>query len=176
MNSFNRRLLRTCGCRALARRAPWVLRACRWKQVRTERPIWESQLCASRVPQPEVEVVPAKGARYGRPLCPHRATFGIPAPRPFPSIHLARSISRHSLRNGPRERGLAKPGSHFLPLWSGGRDFTRGERRCKPESRQRARGGRTDTSFSPYPFLASIWEDITKLQSQRPKAFRDFNP
>lgn len=142
MNSFNRRLLRTCGCRLRARRVPWVLRAGGWKQVRTERPIWESQLCAPRVPQPEVDVVPSKGARHGRPLRPRRATFGIPSPRPFPSIHLAGSISRLTLLSGPSERGLAKPGSHFLPLWSRGRDFTRGERRCKPERRQRAPPGR----------------------------------
>lgn len=95
-----------------------------------------------------------------------RATFGIPAPRPFPSIHLARSISRLSLPSGPSERGLAKPGARFLPLWSGGRDLTLGERRGKLERRQRAQPREAGPTplFLPIPTCRQAFGK-TKLNS-----------
>lgn len=153
---------------------PGCRRACPGKPVPTGRRFWESRLCARRVPQPEAEVVAAKGARDGRPLRPPRATVGIPTPWPF--IHLARSVSPVTILGGPERAGLAEPATRFPPPLERRQDFASGERRGRRDPGLRAPPRVAGGNLSLRVLVSRQASGKTKLNSNSSGPFRDFNP
>lgn len=137
----------------------------------------ESRPFAHRDPHPEV--VPAQGARHGRPLRPRRASFAVRAPRPLPdSVHLARSRSRLAFLSGPERAGTGQAGSRSCPFGAAAEALPAGRGAVGRGGAPTAcpawgRPGRYLSFQTEY--WASAWEDKTKRPRQRPKAFRDFN-
>lgn len=85
----------------------------RWVQTGAPRP--ELVL---RAPCPQLGVDERARLRRGQRLCPPRAAFGTPAPRPFLSSPLALSFSCLPVGVAPNRLGLATPGARAQPLWA----------------------------------------------------------
>ena len=152
------RLLRTCArrrSRVLSPPVPWLLVGSPGDAGADRVPLGESGLCGHRVPQSGADTRSRLRRREDRDCSGvHRAAFGIPAPRPFPSTPLAGSFSSYSFW-WPRA-GWERPSLGHLSYSFGAvaETFFRGEKRGRRERGQCAQRERrpAETSPSPYPF------------------------